>query len=73
MRKGRNCKIPSQKCQNYIIKTQLKFVNFRIKLVYLAFVYIAKLSTKAKLYFDDIQNFGITLLFISKALKFANT
>ena len=46
----------------YSKKTQLKFVNFVLKFEYLAFVYIAKLSTKAKLYYDDFQNFGITLM-----------
>ena len=40
----------------------MKFVNFVLKFEYLAFVYIPKLSTKAKFYYDDFQNFGITLV-----------
>ena len=62
MRKAENCKIPDQKWQNYIIKLKLKFVIIVIKFWKLAFVYIAKLSTEAKLYYEGFQNFGITLL-----------
>ena len=65
MRKAKICKIPIQKWPNYIINTKLKVGIIFIKLWELAFNYKAKWSTKANLYYESIENFGITLHFIS--------
>ena len=48
----------------------MKFVTIVIKIWYLAFVYIAKLSTEAKLYYEDFQNFGITLILRKHRIRF---
>ena len=64
MRKAKNCKIPVQKRPNYIIKSNLEFGIIFLKSWTLVSNYIAKLSTKVNPYYESIENFGITLLFI---------
>ena len=61
MRKAKNCKIPVQKRPNYIIKSNLKFGNIFLKSWTLVSNYIVKLSTKVNPYYENIENFGITL------------
>ena len=62
MRKAKNCKIPVQKRPNYIIKSNLKFGNIFLKSWTLVSNYIVKLSTKVNPYYENIENFGITLI-----------
>ena len=65
MRKAKNCKIPVQKRPNYIIKSNLKFGNIFLKSWTLVSNYIVKLSTKVNPYYENIENFGITLMCMS--------
>ena len=66
MRKAKNCKIPVTKRPNYIMESNLKFGFIFLKSSTLVSNYIAKLSTKVNPYYESIENFGITLLRISK-------
>ena len=65
MRKAKNCKIPVTKRPNYVIKSNLKFGFIFLKSSTLVSNYIAKLSTKVNPYYESIENFGITLIYIT--------
>ena len=58
MRKAKNCKIPVQKRPNYIIKSNFKIGIIFLKSWTLVSNYIAKLSIKVNLHYENIENSG---------------
>ena len=69
LRTAKNCKIPVQKRPNYKIKSNLEFGIIFLKSLPLVSNYIAKLSTKVNPHYENIENFGITLINHTESYK----